>query len=179
MSGIGPPARFVTRWSAGADAPELAAVHAAAWRYAYAGLIPGVELERMVALRGPRWWARAHAHGGRALVLELALGGGPEAGPTGLGGYATLGPGRHGAAGGEIYELYLRPELHGVGFGRRLFEESRRALAARGARRLTVWALRENEVACRFYRAMGGTEAGRGVHRLAGAELEKVAFVWA
>jgi GNAT superfamily N-acetyltransferase len=176
MSGIGPRATFVTRWSSGADAPELAAVHAAAWRYAYAGLIPGLDLERMVARRGPRWWTRLHARGGRALVLELPLG--FDAGATGLGGYATLGAGRHGGAGGEIYELYLRPELHGVGFGRRLFEESRRVLAAHGSRRLTVWALAENEVACRFYRAMGGIEAGRGVHRVSGVELEKVGFVW-
>lgn len=175
MSGIGPRASVVTRWSTGADAAALAAVHAAAWRYAYAGIIPGVELERMVARRGPRWWQRLDARGARALVLELALGDGAE----GVAGYATLGRSRGGGApGGEIYELYLRPELHGAGFGRRLFEESRRVLAAHGLERLAVWALAENEGACRFYRAMGGVEAGRGVHRLCDVALEKVGFVW-
>lgn len=175
MSGIGPGATFATRWSTGADAPALAAVHAAAWRYAYAGIIPGLELEGMVARRGPRWWQRLHARGVRVLVLDLALAGGAG----GVAGYATLGCSRGGGGpGGEIYELYLRPELHGAGFGRRLFEESRRVLRAHGFERLTVWALAENEVACRFYRAMGGVEAGRGAHRLCGVELEKVGFVW-
>jgi len=171
MSGIGPGATFATRWSTEADAAALAAVHAAAWRYAYAGIIPGVELERMVARRGPRWWQRLHARGARTLVLELA----PD---HVVAGYATLGRSRGEAASGEIYELYLRPELHGAGFGRRLFEASRRVLAAHGLPRLTVWALAENEVACRFYRAMGGIEAGRGVYRLCGVELEKVGYVW-
>jgi len=175
MSWIGPGATFVTRWSTGADAAALAAVHAAAWRYAYAGIIPGVELERMVVRRGPRWWRRLHARGIRTLVLDLALGDGIE----GVAGYATLGRSRgEGAASGEIYELYLRPELHGAGFGRRLFEASRRKLATHGLGRLTVWALAENEVACRFYRAMGGIEAGGGAYRLCGVELEKVRFVW-
>ena len=38
------------------DEGEIATVHDAAWREAYRGVIPGRELERMIARRGPEWW---------------------------------------------------------------------------------------------------------------------------
>src|ERR1700729_2272269 len=37
------------------DESEIATVHDAAWREAYRGVIPGRELERMIARRGPAW----------------------------------------------------------------------------------------------------------------------------
>jgi ribosomal protein S18 acetylase RimI-like enzyme len=160
-----------TRWSAAADEAGLARVHRDAWRYAYAGIIPGLTLERMIARRGPAWWGRMHDRGFRALVLDC---------DGTLAGYATFGHSRAtgGAGSGEIYELYLRPEYQGCGLGRRLFAESRRALVAHGLRRLTVWALTENELACRFYRAMGGDEAAHAEDRFCGVPLAKTGFAW-
>ena len=159
-----------TRWSAEADGPGLASVHRNAWRYAYAGIIPGLALERMIARRGPAWWSRMHERGFRALVLDC---------DGTLAGYATLGRNRSaGGPSGEIYELYVRPEYQGCGLGRRLFAEARSALAANGLPRLTVWALSDNEIACRFYRAMGGTEAGRAEDRFCGVPLRKTGFAW-
>jgi len=38
------------------DEIQIARVHDAAWRDAYQGVIPGRELERMIARRGPAWW---------------------------------------------------------------------------------------------------------------------------
>ncbi len=165
-----PSGPVAVRWSSPEDAAGLAAVHAAAWRHAYAGIIPGVTLARMIARRGPRWWERMSERGFHALVLAIG---------EDVAGYATLGPSRGAGAGaGEIYELYLRPECQGCGLGRRLFGECRRALADRGRPRLVVWALAENELACRFYRGMGGTEAAREVDRFCGVPLAKVGFIW-
>jgi ribosomal protein S18 acetylase RimI-like enzyme len=158
------------RWSTDADCEGLAALHGEAWRNAYAGIIPGVALERMIARRGGGWWRRMHARGGHALVLELG---------DRLVGYATLGPGRGGGAGaGEIYELYLRPECQGIGLGRRLFEAARARLAAAGMRRVRTWALADNAGAIRFYRAMGGRECGRAEEHIGGARLQKIGFAW-
>jgi ribosomal protein S18 acetylase RimI-like enzyme len=171
---VEPDGTVATRWSAGADAEALAEVHRLAWRYAYAGIIPGVQLNRMIARRGPIWWGRMHDRGMRALVLTCG---------GGIAGYATLGRSR-GPDGsgqgptGEIFELYLRPEMHGVGFGRRLFCEARLALASHGLTSLMVWALAENEVACRFYEAMGGRAVARGVEGFCGVPLQKVGFAW-
>ena len=50
------------------DAEEIARVHDASWRDAYRGVIPGVELERMIARRGPAWW---HAVSVRLAYLPL------------------------------------------------------------------------------------------------------------
>ena len=160
-----------TRWSAAADADGLASVHRDAWRYAYAGIIPGLTLERMIARRGRGWWTRMHERGFRALVAARR---------DEVTGYATLGRSRGPAARtGEIYELYVRPEYHGCGVGRRLFADARRELARHGLDRLVVWALAENTVACRFYAAMGGTEYARAEDRFCGIPLAKIGFSWA
>lgn len=158
----------VTRWSTAADDRGLADVHREAWRYAYAGIVPGLVLERMIARRGPLWWQRMHGHGNRALVVEFE---------GRVAGYATLGQGRR-RSGGEIYELYLRPSHQGCGLGRHLFDEARDQLHRRGLQGLTVWALAENGVACRFYRAMGGAEALTDTDRFCGVPLAKVGFSW-
>jgi GNAT superfamily N-acetyltransferase len=163
--------RIETRWSTMADDRGLADAHRAAWRYAYAGIIPGITLERMIARRGTGWWARMHDRGFRALVIDC---------DGTLAGYATLGRSRSPACpGGEIYELYLRPECQGCGLGRRLFTRARRELASHGLQRLTVWALADNALACRFYAAMGGAEAARTQDRFCGVPLDKIGFAWA
>lgn len=162
------------RRSREADSAALAALHGDAWRYAYAGIIPGPTIERMVARRGPRWWSALHRSGGGALVLDM---------DGTVAGYATLGPNRspsrtRGRPRGEIYELYLRPECQGVGLGRRLFEAARERLSGRGLAGTVVWSLADNALGCRFYRAMGGAEVGRGREHLGGVALDKLGFVW-
>ena len=46
---------------------------------------------------------------------------------------------------GEIYELYLRPEFQGLGFGRRLFTAARRDLVQSGLKSMVIWALSDND----------------------------------
>ena len=79
---------------------------------------------------------------------------------------------------GEIYELYLRPEYQGLGFGRRLFTAARRDLAQSALKSLIVWALSENENAVEFYRALGGKAVARSSEKFGTRVLDKVAFGW-
>lgn len=162
---------IATRWSTPADDRGLAEAHREAWRYAYAGIIPGLSLERMISRRGPAWWHRMHQRGFRALVLDC---------DGTVAGYATLGWSRPPAPRfqGEIYELYLRPECHGCGLGRRLFEDARHELRRHGLDRVTVWALADNRLARRFYLAMGGVESGRAQERFCGVPLDKIGYAW-
>ncbi|GGE27856.1 N-acetyltransferase GCN5 [Agaricicola taiwanensis] len=154
------------------DAAAIAAVHDAAWRLAYSGLIPGRDLERMVTRRGPSWWDGAIRRGSRIALLTVS---------GEVVGYGSYGRNRATAigVGGEIYELYVMPEYQGLGFGRRLFAACREALAERELVGLAVWALSDNESACRFYRALGGVAVARGTETFGDRSLEKLAFAWA
>ena len=90
------------------------ATHDEAWRTAYQGIIPGPELDKLINRRGAEWWEGAIRKGSRISILAF--------GDT-LAGYANYGRNRARSLtyDGEIYELYLRPEFQGLGFGRRLF----------------------------------------------------------
>ena len=166
-----------TRWSAEADGPGLASVHRNAWRYAYAGIIPGLALERMIARRGPAWWSRMHERGFRALVLDC---------DGTLAGYATLGRSRSaGGPSGEIYELYVRPEYQGCGLGRRLFAEARsRPRGERPPPPDRLGAQRERDrlpLLPRHGRHRGGARRGPLLRRAARQDrlrLELTAFRW-
>jgi ribosomal protein S18 acetylase RimI-like enzyme len=151
------------------DAFEIAEVHDAAWRDAYRGIIPGRELERMIARRGPKWWHTAIVRGTRLTVLDF---------DESIAGYASYGRNRVPSLpyGGEIFELYLAPEFQGLGFGRRLFEAARRDLANYGYTSTLVWALADNERALSFYRHLGGRVVREAEERF-GSELRgRVAF---
>ena len=154
-----------------ADAKSVAAAHDDAWRTAYQGIIPGRELERLIARRGPDWWDGAIRKGSRISLLAF--------GDT-VAGYANYGRNRARSLSydSEIYELYLRPEYQGLGFGRRLFTSARRDLAQSGLKTLVVWALSDNEPAVEFYRALGGKAVARSSERFGEKSLDKVAFAW-
>lgn len=153
------------------DAVALAELKIEAWRYAYRGIIPGLTLERMIARRGSPWWDSARRTPDGSLLLEF---------DNHVSGYATFGRSRMRGdrSLGEIYELYVKPECHGAGFGRSLFDEARRRLLARHREQLLVWSLAENELACRFYDALGGVRRFRTSERFGGVPLELIGFHW-
>ncbi|MDO9443043.1 MAG: GNAT family N-acetyltransferase [Beijerinckiaceae bacterium] len=152
-----------------ADAHDIADVHDAAWRDAYRGIIPGRELERMIARRGPKWWQSAIKRGSRIVVLDF---------DESIEGYASYGPNRVPTLPfqGEIYEIYLAPEFQGLGFGRRLFQAAREDLAQHGYGSVLVWALADNERALRFYRGLGGRVIREAQEKFAGEFRKRIAF---
>jgi ribosomal protein S18 acetylase RimI-like enzyme len=153
------------------DAATVAETHDEAWRTAYQGIIPGAELRRLINRRGPAWWESAIRKGSRIALLQFG---------DKVAGYANYGCNRARSLyyDGEIYELYLRPEFQGLGFGRRLFTAARRDLAQSALKSLIVWALSENENAVEFYRALGGKAVARSSEKFGARVLEKVAFGW-
>src|SRR5919204_688291 len=150
------------------DAEGIAEVHDAAWREAYRGLIPGRELERMIARRGPLWWLSAITRGSRLLVLDF---------DETVRGYASYGRNRVPSLryGGEIFELYIAPEFQGIGFGTRLFHAARKDLAAHGYPTVLVWALAENERAVQFYSRLGGRIVREAIERFGSETRGRVA----
>lgn len=156
------------------DAADIANVHDAAWRLAYAGILPGLALEKAVQRRGPKWWARAIEKSGPGLMVLTVS--------DEVVGYASLGAARAGrrfGADGEIYEIYLKPEYQGLGFGSRLFQAALDRLASYGCDKVVVWALAANGSALSFYRRHGGAAAAIGEEHFGGTSLRKLAFVFA
>jgi ribosomal protein S18 acetylase RimI-like enzyme len=157
------------------DAGAVADAHDEAWRTAYQGIIPGIipgaELERLINRRGPAWWESAIRKGSRIALLQFG---------DKIAGYANYGRNRARSLyyDGEIYELYLRPEFQGLGFGRRLFTAARRDLAQSALKSLIVWALSENDNAVEFYRALGGKAVARSSEKFGTRVLDKVAYGW-
>jgi ribosomal protein S18 acetylase RimI-like enzyme len=160
-----------TRPARPADAPALAEAHDDSWRNAYQGLIPGPELEKLVTRRGAAWWETAIRRGSRISLLMF----GDE-----IAGYANYGKNRAKSLpyAGEVYELYLKPEYQGLGFGRRLFSAAKRDLAQAGQTNMVVWVLSDNEPAVAFYRALGGRTIARSTERFGTKVLDKIAFAW-
>ena len=119
----------------------------------------------------PAWWESAIRKGSRIALLQFS---------DKIAGYANYGRNRARSLyyDGEIYELYLRPEFQGLGFGRRLFTAARRDLAQSGLKSLIVWALSENDTAVEFYRALGGKAVARSSEKFGTRVLDKVAFGW-
>jgi ribosomal protein S18 acetylase RimI-like enzyme len=153
------------------DAGAVASTHDEAWRSAYQGIIPSVELEKLISRRGSDWWDSAIRKGSRISILGFG---------DKVAGYANYGRNRARSLhyDGEIYELYLRPEFQGLGFGRRLFGAARRDLLQSGMKSLVVWALSDNDPAVEFYRALGGRAIARSSERFGTRVLDKVAYGW-
>ena len=153
------------------DAPAVAETHDDAWRTAYQGIIPGNELDKLISRRGPDWWDSAIRKGSRITLSQFG---------DKIAGYANYGRNRARSLfyEGEVYELYLRPEYQGLGFGRRLFSAARKDLQQSGLRSLVVWALSDNDPAVSFYRALGGRAVARSSEKFGSKTLDKVAYAW-
>lgn len=153
------------------DAAALATVYEEAWRGAYQGIIPHLDLERMIARRGPGWWARVLQRRASVLVLDFR---------GHVAGYVTFGRCRlgRGPYRGEIFELYLDPAHQGLGLGTKLFEGARQRLRDGRLTGLLVWALEDNEAACDFYRRLGGKPVAESAEGFSGTSLRKIAFAW-
>jgi ribosomal protein S18 acetylase RimI-like enzyme len=159
------------RQAASRDAGAIAAINEEAWRSAYQGVIPHLHLQRLIARSGSWSWRDRLTEGAQVLVLTFE---------EQVQGYASIGPARRSGQfrAGEIFELYMRPAFQGVGLGGRLFDAARETLERQQYEGLVVWALAENENACRFYRRRGGQPVAAAPERFGAVTLNRVAFAW-
>ena len=120
-----------------ADAGAVATTHDDAWRAAYQGIIPGAELAKLINRRGPQWWT---SRSERAAASACGV----RREDRGL---RQLRPNRARSLHfeGEIYELDLRPEFQGLGFGRLCSPPLKRDLGQSGLKSMVVWALSDND----------------------------------
>ncbi len=154
------------------DAGAIARVHEETWLSTYQGIIPHLYLKRLIARRDESWWSSVIRRSSTK-ILVFTFNGEVQ-------GYVSYGASRNPRRAniGEIYELYLSPTFQGLGFGKDLFQEAYKELKRDGRRSLLVWALSENEMACRFYSHLGGRQCGSSPERYGDTTLYRVAFLW-
>ena len=163
-----------------ADAPAIGRVHVETWQSTYAGLLPDAMLARMSEARQAAWWARALADPKEARGIFVA-----DDEDMGVVGFGSCGPVRDPPDGlngteqrvGEIYMLYVEPDFQNLGLGRRLLDAMFRQLQADGCDTAVLWMLAQNPTRF-FYEGLGGAVVGHRIDRLAGTEVEEVAWAW-
>ena len=130
------------------DAPSIGLVHVRSWQATYRGVVPDAVLDALDASERGRVWAHRLPQlgpGARVLVVEVAEG---VVGFVAVGGTGEVGV-------GEVFSLYLDPDVIGTGVGRALFAAAVDALRDLGFRRAVLWVGEANMRARRFYEAAG------------------------
>ncbi|SFK65308.1 GNAT family N-acetyltransferase [Falsiroseomonas stagni] len=170
------------------DAAGIAAVHVAAWRSAYAGILGERYLASLSEPRMTAFYERAimDRRDGHAVFVATA-GGGDQPTPEGDGpvpreaavvGFASGGRARRrGLAEGEVETLYVLDDFRERAVGRRLMRAMAAHLRAIGCNSAMAWVLEDNPSRF-FYRHLGGRMAMRESIRVAGQGVEQVAMVW-
>jgi len=163
------------------DAPAIGAVHVAAWRSTYPGILPDSYLARMSAPRqAAHYDAMIRAGGGVHVATASGLDLGPNGGVARVVGFATGGRARGGGAElaeGEIETLYVLDDWRERGLGRRLMRAAATHLAGMGCGSAFLWVLRDNPSRW-FYSRLGGKPAAETTISFAGQAVAQMAYVW-
>ena len=125
----------------------------------------------MIARRGPLWWGRMHERGFSALVVDC---------DGALAGYATLGRSRGpgGAVAARSTSSTFSPSTKAAASAAGSSPRPAAPSPAGASTASPSGRSADNEIACRFYRAMGGREAGHAEDRFCGVPLRKTGFAW-
>jgi GNAT superfamily N-acetyltransferase len=170
----------VIRAGSAAHAAQIAAVQRETWFAAYEGLIAPEVIDRVtVPDDGARVRQTFRTRPWQRMLVAVDPGpadpgaGNPGAGNPGAGGivgYASFGPETdvlnapwphplsadgEGGRVAELYALYVRPAWWSTGTGHALMEKVLARSRATGYRSITLWVLRENQRARRFYQRAG------------------------
>jgi GNAT superfamily N-acetyltransferase len=129
---------IVVRPATARDARRIAEIHVRSWQVGYRGLLPDAVLDGLSAENRETWWRRwlTSPPSPRFRALMAELGGS-------VSGFATLGETRdedeEAAPVGEIYAIYVDPDLCRQGVGAALMERAEAELHALGFTEATLW----------------------------------------
>ena len=166
-----------------ADSVAIAAVHVAAWRNTYPGILPDAYLAKLSVSRQAVYYDQAIRSGTGVMVASAS---GADVAPGGAAriiGFTTASRARHGEISGqvlgegEIETLYVLDDWREHGVGRRLLRAAAAHLAEAGCRSAFLWVLRDNPSRW-FYERLGGKPAAEAVIHVGGQGITQTAFVW-
>ncbi|MQA10577.1 MAG: GNAT family N-acetyltransferase [Pseudonocardiaceae bacterium] len=143
-----------------ADAHAIADVLVRSWRAAYRGLLPDDVLAGLSIRDREQFWSdvlTARPPHTRTVVATIA---------SAIVGFAATGPplvpaDRADPTLGDLYALYLAPDVWRHGIGTQLHATALDGLRSCGFTHAGLWVLDTNEPAQRFYHRHGWTDTGR------------------
>jgi ribosomal protein S18 acetylase RimI-like enzyme len=156
------------------DCRAVAQIHVDAWRVAYEGIVPTEYLAALSVDQREAMWRTAIERGTpRVLVART---------DEDVVGWIAYGRCRDEGSGpdiGEIWAIYAAPTAWSTGVGRALWDAARRDLQEQGYRSVTLWVIRDNARAIRFYERSGfAIEANSAKEfELGGAQLTEMRLV--
>ena len=132
------------------DAEAIATIHTASWQAIYRGHFPDDYLDNIDVQRRSETWRKIAQEASDELVVV-------EDGDSIVGFLHLAGSRDHDAEPltDEITSIYLVPGCWRKGYGRTLVDWAYGRSRARGASRITLWALEANGQARQFYDTMG------------------------
>jgi GNAT superfamily N-acetyltransferase len=142
-----------------ADAVSIGRVNVAAWRAAYAGIVPGEYLASMDPRQRAERWQGILAESGRHAVFVAV----DER--NAIAAYCAVGPARtedgKGEPGaGELYAIYADPARQGTGAGRAVHDAGVEYLRQQGYHWAGLWVFTANASARDWYAARGWAPDG-------------------
>ncbi len=173
-----PSREAVTIRAAGLDdAPAIAAIHVAAWQETYTGLLPAEMIAAHTVETRLAAWTRILGDPESGTAVAVAEG------PAGLVGFGSCGAQRAAELAadgfdGEVSAIYVLSAAQRRGIGSTLMAALAAHLLRSGHRAASLWVLRDNATARRFYARLGGVVVGERVERRERATLVEVAYGW-
>ena len=141
---------MIIRYARLEDALRIATIHVESWRAAYQGIVPDEFLRALSVEQRHRALQQLLAAGQSSTWIA-------EDGDTALGWISAAGSRDDGAsqATGEIWAVYVAPNHWSKGVGRALCATAEDDLRRQGFTDVTLWVLKDNDRALRFYAADG------------------------
>jgi ribosomal protein S18 acetylase RimI-like enzyme len=163
--------------AAAAEAPDLAKMHVASWRETYPGLVPPALLAALSVAARTAAWSRILGAQPRATTVLVA-----ELDGT-IVGFGACGAQRAEALkvkgyDGEISALYVLRAFQRRALGTRLLGAMAASLEASGFGGASLWVLRDNGPARRFYERYGGRVIAEKQDVRPEGVLLEVAYGW-
>ena len=173
-SNLVPP---VIRLASPPDAPGLAAMHVESWRETYPGLVPAAMLVSLSVDKRTAAWARILDDPSSTTTVFVA-----ET-SDGIVGFGACGPQRTqalqaGGYDGEISAIYVLKAFQRRALGAGLLSTMASSMRTAGMKAASLWVLRDNVPARRFYERHGGQVIAEREDARPEGVLFEVAYGW-
>jgi len=169
---ITPNPTMSIRTAIASDATAIARIHVASWRAAYRGLLPDKVLDDLDDTQRRAQWAANIASSSTDTIVHNSK--------HGIVGFASFGSTRdkddHPTRVGEIQAIYVDPDEWSKGIGQSLCKRVSAELSALSYEQITLWVLKGNQRACRFYQLAGFILDGKTKIETIGVPLEAIRY---